>query len=107
MGKLDQFLSQPAGYIRADLPAEFPWHPKSSQHSNALWFMLLVVESGKICRYGFTSGGAQKWKLLQALKGLNLSDEAALFGVWTGKYRTDLFDIDIPTAIKHLEQGFK
>jgi hypothetical protein len=96
MGALDSFLSGTPGYFRTGEEVAFPWSAASG-----VWYALLVVEDGKIVRYGFTAAKAQKANLRAALEKLG-GAEATLLGVWHGRNRTDLFILDIQTAIAHL-----
>ncbi len=52
-------------------------------------------------RYGFTAAKGQKANLRAALAKIGRS-EALLIGVWTGFHRTDLFVLDIQTAVEKL-----
>jgi hypothetical protein len=96
MGTLDSFLSGTPGYFRTGEEAAFPWSATSG-----VWYALLVVEDGRIVRYGFTAAKGQKTNLRAALEQL-AGAEATLLGVWTGSHRTDLFVLDIPKAITNL-----
>jgi len=96
MGNLDSFLSSTPGYFRSGAEEEFPWTATSG-----IWFALLVVEEGKIVRYGFTAAKSQKEKMREALSKIS-SSEALLLGVWTGSHRTDLFVLDISKAVANL-----
>lgn len=73
----------------------FPW----STCDRSVWYALLTSESSGIgyraidSAYG--SGG-----LLRALLELADRNRALLLGVWNGEWRTDLFVLDIDTAIE-------
>ncbi len=97
MTNLSQFLSDVPGYFRTNEEETFPWTCKTG----LVWYSLLVVENGKIERYGFTSAKSQKAQLVNALIALD-GREALLLGVWTGSHRTDLFVLDISKAIERL-----
>jgi hypothetical protein len=96
MGALDSFLSSTPGYFRCGEEDAFPWSATSG-----VWYALLVIEEGKIVRYGFTAAKGQKANLRAALAKIGRS-EALLIGVWTGFHRTDLFVLDIQTAVEKL-----
>lgn len=98
-GKLTKFLVGAHGYYRFGEESSFPWHVADS----SVWYSLLVVEKGRICRYGFTSAVASKLALCAALKALSPSDQALLLGVWTGSRRTDLFVLAPSEALAHIE----
>ena len=97
MAALDSLLSDVPGYFESGAEDRFPWHATGG----AVWFALLVVEEGKIARYGFTSAKSQKVKLRAALSTLQ-DREALLLGVWTGQHRTSLFVLEISKAIGKL-----
>ena len=78
MGKMDSFLKEPSGYLRTDAPPAFVWK-NAGRDTSSVWFLLLTVENGKMHHYGFTSGGAQKYLLAEALR--SLTDDARLFVV--------------------------
>jgi len=65
---------------------------------------LLIIEKEKIQKYGFTSAKGQKQNLCNALKEIKDIEQALLLGVWTGKYSTHLFALDIKKAIFNLEK---
>lgn len=89
-GKLAQFLVGVDGHFRVGEEASFPWHDTDG----GIWYALLVVEDGKIRRYGFTSAIDSKEALCDALEALSPGDEALLLGIWTGQYRTDVFVLE-------------
>lgn len=97
MAKLDKFLSGKSGYFRHEAEEEFPW-----SQTRGVWYSLLVCENAKIEKYGFTSSKPQKENLKLALEEIGHNDDAVLMGVWTGKYKTHLFILDIEIAIKKL-----
>ena len=99
IGKFEQFLTGVHGYFRVGEEASFPWHVADS----SVWYSLLVVEEGRIRRYGFTSAVASKAALCSALEGLSPGDEALLLGVWTGSHRTDLFVLEPLEVLAHLK----
>ena len=99
MAKLDGFLSEVNGHFREQEEDSFPWDGTSS----SIWYALLVLEDGKIEKYGFTAAKGQKKKLCQALKEIEAKEELMLIGVRTGQYRTDLFILDCEKAINKLE----
>jgi hypothetical protein len=101
-GKLAQFLVGVAGHFRVGEEASFPWHDTD----RGIWYALLVVEDGRIRRYGFTSASDGKEALCDALDALSPGDEALLLGIWTGQYRTDLFVLE-PAAARDFIRGSK
>lgn len=96
MGNLDNFLSPVRGYLGSGNEDSFPWSATKD-----VWYLLLVVEDGKICRYGFTSAKIQKHHLKNALLSLD-GCEALLLGVNYAPYG-GLCALDIPTAIQKLD----
>ena len=102
-GKLMQFLVGVAGNFRVGEEASFPWHSTD----RGIWYALLVVEAGKICRYGFTSATASKEALCDAIGALSPRDEALLLGVWTGQHRTDLFVLECKAAYDYIRGSKK
>jgi len=100
MGKLDKYLGPVPGYFEVGREKDFPWEFSGG----AVWFGLLVVENGKIQRYGFTSAKSSKEMLLEALRALDPDDEVLLLGVWKGQYRTHLFVLNTQKAIKKLQK---
>lgn len=98
MGKLSAFVSGHPGYFREGAEEEFPWE----QTDKSVWYSLLVVEEGRIERYGFTASKSSKANLRCALEKA-IAEEALLLGVWTGQYSTHLFVLNISTAIKKLQ----
>lgn len=96
-GKLSRFVAGQPGYFRTDCD-EFPWHSTD----RSVWYALLIVENGRIVRYGFTSSKSNKEGLCDALESLMAEDEALLLGVWTGRYSTHLFVIEPGVALEHL-----
>ncbi len=99
MGNLSRFLLSVPGYFREGAEEEFPW----STTGGAVWFALLVVENGKIEKYGFTASKSGKKALTSALQALSADHEALLIGVWTGQYRTDLFILKTDKALAQLQ----
>lgn len=99
MGKLDEYLSAIAGYFRHEKENEFPW---DTRHKT-VWYALLVIENNRIEKYGFTSSCSQTACLCQALKEIENKSQAMLLGIWTGKYSTHLFVLDIDKAIEQLQ----
>ena len=100
MGKINRYLGPVPGYFKTDRETEFPW----SSTDRSIWFALFVVEDREICWYGFTPSKSSKHNLIKALKALTSQDKAILIGIWTGKYRTDLFVLDIEKSIIELEK---
>jgi len=100
MGNLDFFVSEVQGYYRHDDKASFPWASTGS----SVWYTLITIENGKIQKYGFTSGKMQKFNLLQALSKADECDDVLLLGIWTEKYRTDLFVLDLEIAKAKLKE---
>ncbi len=101
MSALNSFLdSFHPGYYRTGESERFPF----DFHRSGIWYSLLVVENGRICRYGWTNAKAQKHLLLAALKAMPVDTEHLLLGVWTGASRTDLFVLDSAIAIRELEK---
>jgi hypothetical protein len=98
-GKLSRFLTGVPGYFRIGEEAAFPWHVEDS----SVWYGLLVVEDGRISRYGFTSAAASKLALCRALEALALTDDALLLGIWTGSRRSDLFILSPSEALAYLK----
>lgn len=98
-GKLSKFLTGVPGYFRTDEEAAFPWHAEDS----SVWYGLLVVEDGRISRYGFTSAAASKLALCTALEALAPADDALLLGVWTGSRKSDLFILSQSEALAYLK----
>ena len=94
MGKLSKFVVGQPGYFREKAENEFPW----DRSDRSVWYSLLVVEAGRIERYGFTSSKSNKTALRSTLKELTREDEALLLGVWTGQYSTHLFILNIEKA---------
>ena len=68
-----------------------------------VWYALITVEAGKVKHESHASSGAGIYELVRRLKSLDAPSNAVLFGVWTGQYTTNLFVLDIPTAISRLE----
>jgi hypothetical protein len=98
-GRLSTFLTEVPGYFRCGEESIFPWHTVES----SVWYSLLTVEEGHICRYGFTSAATGKEALAAALEALEPTDEVLLLGIWTGSHRTDLFVLDPVEALAHLK----
>jgi dipeptidyl aminopeptidase/acylaminoacyl peptidase len=98
VGKLSDFAAGQPGYFRENAEEDFPWNSTDK----SVWYSLLVVEDGRIQRYGFTSSKSNKAGLRNALETLT-NEEALLLGVWTGQYSTHLFVLNIQTAIKKLK----
>ena len=101
MGKLAKFIGSQPGYFEENREDDFPWE----EQDRIVWYALLLVESGKIIKYGFTPSKSSKRNLIEALKSIEQEDEYLLLGVWTGKYFTSLFILDKDIAIKKLEQA--
>jgi hypothetical protein len=97
MGRLDALLSSVPGHFRVGEEDQFPW----SATGSGIWYALVVVEDGKLQRYGFTAAKSQRSKLVEALRLIS-DQQALLLGVWTGQYRTDLFVLDVAKAITRL-----
>ncbi len=85
------------GHYRTGEEANFPW----SSTDRSVWYSFLVVEDGKIVRYGFTSAKGSKTDLLECLQATK-GQERTLLGVWTGQYSTHRFVLDPDKAIKVL-----
>jgi hypothetical protein len=98
VGRLDRFVAGQPGYFRVGEEDAFPW----ACTDRSVWYALLVIEAGRIQRYGFTSSKSNKAGLCSALEQLTKEDEAMLLGVWTGQYSTHLFVLDIPKALRKL-----
>jgi hypothetical protein len=94
---LTDFQDAVPGNYRTGATETFPFASTDS----AIWYSLLVVESGKITRLGFTSAKGQKKRLLAALQAVG-TQEHLLLGVWTGSHRTALFVLDSAVAIREL-----
>ncbi len=103
MGRYTDAIPGMPGYFRANAEDEFPW----DDSGRGVWFALLVVEAGKIERYGFTSSRENKASLVNILTSLSPTDEAALLGVWTGQYNTHLFVLDRSIAVKRLSTSME
>ena len=99
MGKFDKYRADHPGYFEEGRESDFPWHAGSG----SVWYSLLVVEDGKIVRYGFTSAKSSEKALAVLLDNLK-EEEAMLLGVWTGNYRTSLFVLDVNKAKKELKR---
>jgi len=100
--KLSDILAGHVGSSRTDC-GDFPWDCIDT----SVWYAFLVVENGKIARYGFTSSRSSKEQLCNALKSVSINDEVLLLGVWTGKYSTHLFVIDPAVALEQLRHQTK
>jgi hypothetical protein len=98
-GRLAEFVGAASGNFREQCESEFPWHV----NDRAVWYALLVVEDGKIVRYGFISSKADKQSLCTALERLAATDEALLLGIWNGQYSTHLFVLEPAEALAHLK----
>ena len=98
-GKLSRFLTSVPGYFRVGEEATFPWHVDDS----SVWYGLLVVENGRIRRYGFTSAAASKQAMCSAIEALAPTDDSLLLGVWTGSRRSDLFILSPTEALTYLK----
>lgn len=94
---LEAFVTQVPGYWRVGEEDTFPWHSRGS-----IWYALLVLEGGRIERYGFTSSGGQKAELCAALRAIPEMTESLLIGVWPGQNGTHLFVLDREKAIAKL-----
>jgi hypothetical protein len=99
MGKLSKFIVGQPGYFREGAEDKFPWDCTD----RSVWYSLLVVEAGRIERYGFTSSKSNKTALRSTLEELTREDEALLLGVWTGQYSTHLFILNNEKAIEKLK----
>jgi hypothetical protein len=99
VGKLDRFIAGQPGYFREGDENGFPW----DRTDKGVWYSLLMIEAGRIERYGFTASKSNKAGLCSALESLTAADEALLLGIWTGEYSTHLFVLDIPKAIPRLK----
>lgn len=95
---LEEFVTQVPGYWREGGEEEFRW----SATGGSVWYALLVVEDGRIQRYGFTSAASQKAELAAALRAIPSGTEALLLGVWTGEHKTSLFVLDRAKAVAKL-----
>lgn len=100
MGHLDSFVSEVQGYYRYNDEASFPW----ASTDRSVWYTLITIENSKIQKYGFTSGKMQKFNLLQALLKADDCNDVLLLGIWTGKYRTDLFVLELDIAMSKLKE---
>lgn len=98
MGKFSELLGGHPGYYREGAEQEFPW----DRTDKGVWYALLVVEDGRIQRYGFTSAKGSKASLCGVLEKLG-GDDAVLLGVWTGEYSTHLFVLDTAIAMEKLK----
>lgn len=98
-GKLTQFIIGQPGYFRTECEDDFPWNAED----RSVWYALLVLEGGKITRYGFTSSMPNKQGLVNALESLAETDEALLMGVWNGQWSTHLFVLGRDKAIVQLK----
>jgi hypothetical protein len=99
LGKLAKFIAGQPGYFREGCEEEFPWHATD----RSVWYALLVVECGKIARYGFTSSKANKLGLCAALESLTEGDQALLLGIWNGQYSAHLFVLEPREALARLK----
>jgi hypothetical protein len=99
MGMLDEYIAGMPGYFRDNAEENFPWQ----ESGRIVWYAIFLIEDSKIVHYGFTSSKSNKQGLLQALIKIRDVDSAKLIGVWTGQYRTDLFDLNIEKAISKLK----
>ena len=99
MGKFDKYRADHPGYFEEGREADFPWHAGSG----AVWYSLLVVEDGKIEKYGFTSAKYSEKALAELIDNIR-DEEAMLLGVWTGNYKTSLFILDIKKAKRELKR---
>lgn len=100
-GRLSNFQTGVRGYFRSGEESIFPWHRSDS----SVWYSLLIVESGRICRYGFTSAETGKRALVAALESLAPTDEVLLLGIWNGSHRTDLFVLEPSEALAHPQRS--
>lgn len=98
MSKLDKFMKDCSGYYSSNQESQFPWDA-----TNGIWYSLITCEDGKIVKYGFTAAKGSKRKLCEALKNIDIVDDAVLLGVWNGQWKTHLFVLDIEKSINHLE----
>lgn len=98
MRRFSKYIAGTPGYFREGEEEQFPWNLTD----RSVWYALLVLESGKLERYGFTSSKSNKDQLCAALQELLTSDEATLLGIWTGEWSTHLFILDIKIAIEKL-----
>ena len=98
MGRFSTLASGMPGYFRERAEDDFPWNDTTRR----VWYALVVVESGRIERYGFTSSRSNKASLRDVLQSLDPADEAVLLGVWTGTYNTHLFVLDRTIALQKL-----
>ena len=84
-------------------PENFPWKT-NSKHNASVWYALMTITDGKISYEPHGSSGMGVSNLVERLISLGDRKDVALFGVWTGQYSTDLFVLDIPTAISNLKK---
>lgn len=99
MGILDSFTSEIQGYFRCNDEESFPW----TSIDRSVWYALITVECGKIVKYGFTSSKSQKQNLYHALIKIDKFEDCLLLGVFNGKYKTDLFVLNIEIAQNKLK----
>lgn len=87
------------GHFRKDEDKDFPWNFRDG----SVWYFIIKPN----CELdGYTSSKTNKQYLIERLKAL-LKDgvKFELLGVWTGKYRTDLFFLNPREAIGRLERN--
>ena len=71
-----------------------------------IWFVLLTVKKGKIEEevYQATKDGrSQLYSQINELK--RAKKYFKIYGVWTGKWNTDLFDMDITILKRRLKEA--
>jgi hypothetical protein len=96
----DEFQSSTPGYWRPGEEERFPWASTGS-----VWYGLVVLENGKLERYGWTSAKSQMTDLLAVLQRVQkLNVPALLIGSWSGEFKTHFFVLDPAASIPHLHK---
>jgi hypothetical protein len=94
----EEFRADHPGYFRIGEENHFPW----DRTDNSVWYALFAPFNNEIQYVGYTPAKSSKRKLLEAIT--TIKGSLILIGVWHGERRTDLFFLDIKTAIKHLKE---
>lgn len=78
-----------------------------SGREDGIWYFLVEWETRKTSDYYNVSGKKELVSRLERIMGANAVSNYQLFGVWTGRWRTDIFKIPIEEAYKELSRHFR